>query len=299
MRVSDAILWVDALLTGAAIAWALTVRYLTVPDFSLLRRLFWAIAVGLWVFAAVWNVTSNNSPWVRLPLAAAIFAISGIFLVEGIRWTYRAEIALPKPEIPASLYAAQLAELREIDAFIGNKDEMELRQTFDLPNMIRFNTLMAKGRLFVWGLTPEEGKKVDEFFAGGKAQIDIRYAKVTSVNNAAQYEPIPGKFGLMNLSKKYADNLKRLNEYVASATIPDDVKKALTDFRDTIVADTSLIFDVINGCFQENSAQVIQNDTYGAQFYGSVTGAYAGRFLALRPKADVVSAAIRKYLGVR
>jgi hypothetical protein len=158
---------------------------------------------------------------------------------------------------------------------------------------------MAKGQLFANGLSPDETKEIDKFFAGGQAQIDIRYAKLSNVNNAAHYERIPGKFGLINLSKKYAENLKRLNEFVASAMIPDDVAKALANFRDTVTADTSLIFDVINDCFQANPNQVFQNETYGAPLYGAVTGAYAVRFLPLRPKANAVNAAIRKYLGVR
>ena len=200
---------------------------------------------------------------------------------------------------PGPSDAAQLEQMREIDIFIGTKDENELRQTFDLQNMIKYNTLMAKGQLFPGSLSPKEGKEIDDFFAGGQAQIDVRYAKLTNVNNAARYERIPGKFGLINLSKKYAESLRRLNEFVASAMIPDDAKKALSDFRDTLVADTSLIFDVINDCFQTNPNQVFQNDTYGAPFYGSVVGAYAVRFLPLRTKADAVSSAIRKHLGVR
>jgi len=145
MPANDAILWVDAIFLGAAIAWALAVAYSRSPDYALLRLLFWAIAIGIGIFVLMWDVTATQSTWVRLPVAALIFAIAGTSLVEGLRWTYRAVASNQSEElIPPSLFDAQLKEIQTIDEFIGRKNEIELRDTFDFPDMLRFNILLAR-----------------------------------------------------------------------------------------------------------------------------------------------------------
>ena len=112
MRTSEAILWLDALFTGVTTAWALTVRYLPSPDYALLRRLFWAIATGMWIFAIVWNVTAIQSAWVRIPVTAAIVMVAGVLLAEGVRWTYRNELVAAKSQTGplAGLTNSQLRE---------------------------------------------------------------------------------------------------------------------------------------------------------------------------------------------
>jgi hypothetical protein len=63
--VSEAILWVDAVLLSAAIGWALVVAYVQSPNYVLLRQLFWVIAIGIGIFVLVWAVTATQSAWVR------------------------------------------------------------------------------------------------------------------------------------------------------------------------------------------------------------------------------------------
>lgn len=274
---------------GIPLTLVLTMPATSAGEFRFLRLCLYAFTglIIVSLFFIEWPPEFSLQVRASINAAVAAIVVGGVTVAWG--WLDKKQNPdTAKTEVPAPLYAAQLEQLIEIDAFIGNKDETRLRETFDLPDMIKFNILKAKGQLFTWGLTDEEAKTLNEFFAGGQAQIDTRYAKLSNVNNAAKYEEIPGKFGLINLSKKYVENLKRLNELIASATIPDDVKKALTDFRDTVTADTTLMFDVINDCFQANPAQLLQNEAYGQPFYGSVTGAYATRFALLRPKADLI-----------
>jgi hypothetical protein len=97
MRASDAILWVDALIAASAVAWALVVAYTPQPDYGLLRRLTWLMAVCLWIFALVWDVTSSSPLPIRVILTAVVFAVTGVLLCEGIRWTYRAETRADNP----------------------------------------------------------------------------------------------------------------------------------------------------------------------------------------------------------
>lgn len=209
------------------------------------------------------------------------------------------DVSVVSEPIPEPLYAAQLGELREIDAFLGRKDEMGLRETFDFPRMFKFDVRMAQNQLIPGSVSPDKLRAIDVFFAGGKGQIDARFAKVSRTEaDGIHYEAIPGRIGLLNLSKTYAASLSKLDEFIASATTPSDVKDALTEFRAAIVDDTTLMFDVINERFSENAQFLQHDDDYGSPLYGAVTNNYAQRFVQLRPKADKVTAAIRRYLKV-
>jgi hypothetical protein len=78
--VSEAILWVDAVLLSAAIGWALVVAYVQSPNYVLLRQLFWVIAIGIGIFVLVWAVTATQSAWVRpVPFFALASAAIGVF----------------------------------------------------------------------------------------------------------------------------------------------------------------------------------------------------------------------------
>ncbi len=91
MRVGEAILWIDATITGAAIAWVLTVIYSPTPDWKLCRLLYWTIGLGILVFIVDWDVTSAKDMVFRVIFTAVVCAVSGTFLAEAIRYTYRAE----------------------------------------------------------------------------------------------------------------------------------------------------------------------------------------------------------------
>jgi hypothetical protein len=99
MRAGEAILWLDAFFVASATAWVLVVAYTPLPDYALLRRLAWFIALCLWVFALVWDVTSNSPFPMRLLVTGVVFAVAGVLLCEGIRWSYRAAASASNVDI--------------------------------------------------------------------------------------------------------------------------------------------------------------------------------------------------------
>ena len=202
------------------------------------------------------------------------------------------------PQEYSPLYEAQLEELREIDNFIGKKDETELRTTFDFPDMLKFNIRFAKAKLISGSVSNAQLAEMDAFFAGGRANINTKYAKLTPQEHTAFYEPIPGKFGLLNISHTHVKNFTRLTELEASSMLPTDVKTVLHTFTEAIIKNVDLMFEVINERFSANQNNLLQTDEYGSPRYGAVTTEYARKFNSLRPKAEMVSLAIRKHLGV-
>lgn len=149
MRVSEAIFWVDAVLLGAVISWAVVVAYTPSPNYVLLRQLFWVIAIGIGIFVLVWDVTAVQSAWVRVPFVALAFAAIGIFVVEGTRWTYR-EASHQRSEEPAEVhplvFQEQLAEIKDLERFIA-QDEIGLRNSFDIPTILDRNIMVQNIRI--------------------------------------------------------------------------------------------------------------------------------------------------------
>src|ERR1700731_4829806 len=116
-------------------------------------------------------------------------------------------------KIPDVLLASQIQELRALQDFLGGKDEGELWELFDLPGIVHFNIRRAKASIRSDALTQEEAAEVDAFFKGGKANLDIRYCTVVRTAGGFHYEPIQGKLGILNLSRKYVTNRQTLAKF--------------------------------------------------------------------------------------
>jgi hypothetical protein len=116
MRVSEAILWFDALAVATLASWGLLVMYLERPNFRLARRLFWLSAGGMGVFAMVWNVTAFQSPWIRITVTAVFGAFIAVGLGEALRWTYIHERAGTTPAAPNAQIVKSLMTHRSSDA---------------------------------------------------------------------------------------------------------------------------------------------------------------------------------------
>ncbi len=128
MRVSEAVLWVDAILLTGAIGWALIVAYIPSPNYVLLRKLFWVIAIGVGIFILVWDVTATQSAWVRMLFVALASAAIGVFVAEGTRWTYRGALS------HQSHIQAIVSPQPEKEATATNEPHQQLEETPLPPN---------------------------------------------------------------------------------------------------------------------------------------------------------------------
>ena len=279
--------------------------YIPSPDYGLMRRLFWAIATGIGIFVLVWDVTATQSAWIRLPVTAAIFAIGGTFFVEGVRWTYRAATAQQSEKheleehVPSSLFDAQLKEIQEIDNFVGRKSELDLRDTFDFPNMLKYNIVLAKNELAPLLSKAEDVAAMNKFFQGGQALTDVRFATLTVSNNAVRYERLPGKIGIINLSPKYVENRSALEKMASSSQLPQTIAGKLKEFDDIVQRNCIIMLEVLNDEVSKGINNIIDDSNYSSPYYGGASGAYWTKFVNLRPKAEEVSESIKSYLKVK
>jgi hypothetical protein len=82
-----------------------------------------------------------------------------------------------------ALAGAQIRHLQSIDQFIATKDEVGLRDLFDFPDVLKYNLRFARRNLAPTSVSRAQSEDIDRFFLGGKARLDVRYARVSNVNN--------------------------------------------------------------------------------------------------------------------
>lgn len=195
------------------------------------------------------------------------------------------------------LFNTQFKELQQLDDFIGRKDERALRETFDFPNMIRYNIRLTRQAAAPELVSPAEVYAINSYFEGGQARVDSRFMKVHNENYHYSADPIPGKFGITNTSAKYVQSRAQLANFIASPELPADVIEALKNFDAAVERDTVLMVESINASYSEDPLYILRcDDISSKKYYGVAQNRYFAKFVPLKPLADKVNNAIRESL---
>lgn len=273
------------------------------------------IAAACWVAAAILFVYSIRDflplEWLKeiIPPKSMVFikqhpvvclTIISIIIIAiidcGIYWRVNTKVRVAKTK--DALFNAQLKELQELDDFIGKKDENALRETFDFYNILKFNIKIARRGLAPKLVTPEESDEIDKFFEGGRSIINLKYVKVDA-NDPARMQLIPGKIGLLNISKKYIESRRLLVQFYSSSQLPVEIVNTLKDFDKAIKDNTNLMIEVLNERLADNIENIFGDDKDSSPCFNGTSRPYWSSFIQLRPKAEAVSIAIRDYLEVK
>jgi hypothetical protein len=219
---------------------------------------------------------------------------------SGVQTIYNGPVLTIHPAENSALAEAQFAELRDIENFIGKKDERALRTVFDLPDMLNFNIRFAKNQIDASKTSQSECDEMNAFFMDGNAKISANYGKLSRPHGGAVlYEKIPGEIAMINVSKKHMDAFKKLQEMASSSLLPSDVITALQSLAKTIEDNCELMFEVFNERYSVNHNNLFKDDDPESTRHGAISSPYWEKFSPLKPKTEAISAAIKKHLGVR
>lgn len=201
---------------------------------------------------------------------------------------------------PSPVLKAQLEQFTEIANFITRKDEIELRQTFDLQRILQFSILNAKSEFAPSLMTESQYQDLANFRLGGHTLLGKKYVNQTlSPNYVDTITPQPGKIGIIMLSKEYVDSRKKLTILILSSELPSDVVLALKFFDKAIDDNTNLMLDSLNESLAANPNNIIYNDVCPSDFCGSAANSFWMKSILLRPKADQIVEAIRHSLQIK
>jgi hypothetical protein len=144
---------------GLLVTVAFAVIALTPADFRLGRRLSRAAGfLGICLIVG-WAYKTDIGPWIRIPIILILGGTVAVFLSEGLRWITNREAAV---EITAPSVEL-MADIKAIDDFLGRKDENELRNEFDFPNMLEYNIRLQKRELARPMVSKEVSDDIDNF----------------------------------------------------------------------------------------------------------------------------------------
>lgn len=298
---------VELFLVAILVGWL----FLKAPDVfdSLMPWIFAAIILHI-LYEYVWETdhirawrsrcfVSKGKEWGLFALVCIAICAPAWFLAnhEVKRIIAKAHPPVPAVSSPADETATELAEVNEL---ICKRDEWELRQEFDFPDMLKFNISNEKSKLAPQLMSEEESAETAAFFADGAQRIDTRYGTLSTVNNMPIFVVFPGKIGRINTSRKYIESRKELSRLKSSAALPSAVTGALREFDEDIEKDSVLMIDSLNRSLEADPRNILQDgDRQSLEFFGHAQNLYWESFIPLRNSADVVSIAVRKAIEER
>ena len=280
-------------------------------------RLLFGLGIGLLSLFIRWRFPSAPKPiatfgaifglclavWSQFPAWPPLLAITGIALIASNAALLDAFInkpppppTAPAPEPPhPALFESQLAELREIEEFVGRKDENELRETFDFLRMLNSNV-----RLVRRSITGNAEPDVDEVFEGGASRVKLPNVKMlpNPEGGIHSFEFIPGRVAMVNLSKRHLENERKLKRFIDSAQVPRDVVEALKKIAAAVEKNVEAMIDLLDEALQASPENFIHHDKPKETRAGWINNQYWRRFENLKPLAAEVSEAIRRHLKV-
>lgn len=222
------------------------------------------------------------------------------FHVGDVHHHYNKEpVSHEQPKPSAQVVEAQLREITRIEEFLTRKDEWSLRETFDFPNIIKYAVLGIGHSLDKTTATPESVEEWQGFSLGGRGIIDNRFTMSLGRDvRGTIMTGKPGCFYAINLSKKHVEARATLSGLCASSQLPSSIIETLKAFDAAVEENVSIVLATINEHLAMDKRFVLEADIVTSPYVGKINATYWARFVRLRPKADDIASATRKYLDV-
>ncbi|MGH9495374.1 MAG: hypothetical protein ACRD3B_10280 [Candidatus Sulfotelmatobacter sp.] len=261
------------------------------PDARTARVCFSLAALIILGKSAAWLYGTDASGFNKVFAACLILGIIGSTWTWAIAWVSSRAPKLSILEQPTQNNERTLL-LDSIDDFISKKDEMELRDTFDIDTVTRDAILEAKMQLTPGSETQVERDTVARDMVNGQNVFYKRYVRMSGNN----ISPLPGKSEILHLTPKAIQARKQLAVFSSSALTPTDVANALNELEKAIADNQEILMDTINESYGANPATISKAFSCPTQECMAVNNLFYSRFIQLEPKAAAITSGMRKYM---
>jgi len=263
------------------------------------------VKIAVWLFAIGYSIPLLKIvAWIAFErsesVAGRTLFVALTCAIFGAAWYLSTALALSKASVdqkPAgnqsnSTNSDRVALLNSINDFISTKDEMELRETFDIPTVTRDAILEAKIQLTPAAATQAERDTVARDMVDGQSVFFFRYVHMDGNN----ITPLPGKSGVLHLTPKAVQARKQLTSFYSSALTPTDVSSALKDLEKAILDNQEILMDTINESYASNPSTISTAFSCPQRDCMTVNNLSYSRFIQLQPKATAITSTMRKYM---
>jgi hypothetical protein len=308
MRGDDWWKWIGALIMGVVFM-VLGVRSARIVDRCALylnTRIIWMVAFVVFSLYSLYFLQRLVAPDLIMNLRQRSqgtmgYAVAGVIGATLFCLAWWLSGAIPKASIPAvdnrtpPQSSDRVSLLNSINDFISKKDELELRDTFDFPSVVRDAILEAKIQLTTAAATQAERDTVARDMVDGQNVFYFRYVHRDGDN----ITPLHGKSGILHLTPKAVKARKQLAIFYSSALTPVDVSDALKDLEKAIADNQEILMDTINESYAAKPSTLSNALACPKEDCMAINNLFYSRFIQLQPKATAITSAMRKYIESR
>lgn len=198
---------------------------------------------------------------------------------------------ITKPEISP----AQATEIKELSSFIGEPDEMSLRKEFGFPEMMDTNIRGIINNLHRWRRT---GELHHYQLPAGDTLVDARFSKghIRRQGGGFIMDFDETTIYFILLPKDYSSALAKLKRIENSSELPEPIIKSVKGFDRAVSQNSTHLIEVLSWAMDKDKDYYFEYDDPNSSFFHGIDGIYLESFVQLRPKADKVRNAIRKFV---
>ena len=199
----------------------------------------------------------------------------------------------PNSELHPRVFDAQFTELRELEQFLSGKDEMGLRETFDIPSMLTRNIIILIDKIRFIRAGRWEDFQYDPYLEGHRDMIFwAKEGKFSTGPSGVHINAEPHDILILVTTTKHQDAKRKLTRFVNSAVLPDAIKSGAVQFDRNINKNFELMLHIMDERMHENEEYFLQYLNMGTPFYGVIASDYARHIQPLKPVADRLLALI-------
>ena len=217
---------------------------LSMADFRAARRGFWATALS---FAAIGLVLGTMTTWplsARVIICAVFMAVAGgglIWILDYLKVREALGIENSQTDTGRLVSQAQFEKVRELERFLGGKDENDLRNLFDLNTILERNIAVQATRIRML-----QAGHYEDFLYKNPMLFWAKEGYYTAGPNGVHVNNGPRDVFFLEITQQYEDASKKLTEFQNTALIPSPIENALADFKVVLGQYTDTMFRVLD-----------------------------------------------------
>ena len=265
-----------------------------------------AIAVA-WLVTVIWIARSKPlreltvlSRWVSVLAVGVFFGFLGDELGSWALREYQRQKAVEQSTSQPNVSFAQ-EQIKELNKFIIEPDEMTLREEFGLNEMMSMNIKLVKDMVAnSKGMGPRSLGLLQ--YAQNKEIMvvnDLTVGHLSRHGGAFQLEGDASTVFEVVLPSAYSSNIRRLGKFEVSSELPSSIIQTLNEFDAAVKGNAETLARVEDAALKRNPNYFLYYDDFESPFFHQIDTLYFDKFIQLRPKADRVRDAIRQFGGVK
>jgi hypothetical protein len=239
-------------------------------------------------------------------ICAAFFGVAGaglIWVLDYLKVRESLGVETKAPPIPQTkthplVFQAQFEEIKRVESFFGGKDEMELRNIFDLPKILTKNIDTQNIRMDFIKLGKEKEFLYNNYSDNGSFLFLAKEGHFTTGPSGVHVDAGPKDVLFLVTTEKFQMAKKQLTGFMNSALIPESIKNGVSAFDKVINDDTEIMTRILDDKMHQDENFFIHYMDIGSPFYGVIVSEYAKRIVHLKPTSDRILSAISASLNI-